>query len=457
MDQQQHKPDSIALFLQQPYEVRYNAYRELGIIFSEPVTHLTWWSDNRNNRCYRIPVQLPEDMYYASKELWTDVQLMWWSENSFVLHHGEIIHLLDVGTPMMWSSLRHLDIHLIQTHHLLSWKEVCNNLKIYMRPNQLTLCFSIWIQNVTNTVRDALRSMLELPILNYLSLDIPPAHVLGVEIHHIATSIVKRHSTRHTRQFFERRSPVLSFPFMDLPGEIQVRILEYTDLVALSPVTASSLKGYILDDCRGGRCARQYICCEGHYNSSETCWSLPASLFHVNEHINMMSQDVFFSCNEFIVDVRLGTSYPAPRLESWQDKIFPGLWSPNNSRFLGTIPQQCIPKLRSLTWRFPMYDNDAVLIRIKRDWICTIDYIAKNVQPLSKLSLTLDMTRSQFPDEVMLSVRELHGLRGLFVRLPERLNSQVRAAEELRLERLAMGRDPGLKACQPEQSHPRRR
>ena len=83
--------------------------------------------------------------------------------------------------------------------------------------------------------------------------------VLGVEIHRMATSIVKR----HTRQSVEQRSPVLSFPFMDLPVEIQVMILEYTDLVAPSPVTASTMKGYILDDCRAGRCAQ--MSCEGHY------------------------------------------------------------------------------------------------------------------------------------------------------------------------------------------------
>ena len=426
----------MALFLQLPYEARYDIYKEIGYIFSDPITHLAWWSDNRNNCCYRFPVQLPEDMYYfASRELWTDIQLMWWSENSFVLHHGEIIHLLDVGTPIMWSSLRYLDIHLIQTHHLLSWKQVCNNLRAHMRPNQLTLCFSIWIQAVTNTVRDALCSMIELPILKDLSLDIAPACFLRVEIHRMAASIVKR----HTRQSVERRSPVLSFPFVDLPVEIQVMILEYADLVAPSPVTASTMKGYILDDCRAGRCAQ--ISCEGHYTTSKSCWSLPADMFHVNGYINMMSQEVFFSCNEFIVDVQLKTCYPAPRLPDWQDEIFPGLWSPNNSRFLHAIPQGCIPKLRSLTWRFPMYDNDAALIRIKRDWICTIDYIANNVQPLSRLTLTLDMTKSQFPDEVMLPVRKLHDLRGLFVRLPGRSNSQVRAAEERRLERLAMGRD----------------
>ena len=58
--------------------------------------------------------------------------------------------------------------------------------------------------------------------------------------------------------------------------------------------------------------------CEGHYNSSKSYWSLPADLFHVNRHISIMSEEVFFSCNQFIVDVRLGTCYPADPLLAWQ-------------------------------------------------------------------------------------------------------------------------------------------
>jgi hypothetical protein len=56
------------------------------------------------------------------------------------------------------------------------------------------------------------------------------------------------------------------------------------------------------------------------------------------------------------------------------------------------------------------------------------------------------MTQLQLPDEVMLPVRKLQGLRGLFVRLPGD-PSMVRAAEELRLQRLATYGEPGgLKA-----------
>jgi hypothetical protein len=399
-----------------------------------------------NNR-YRIPIQIPVELYYASEELSADVQSVWWSENVFRLYNVQVLQLLHLGTPIMWSSLKHLQIFATHTH-LPYWRHLCNSLKAYVLPYQLTLRFCVGmdvpIHDQEDTVRDALHPMMELPRLKSLSFDIAPARSLGIKIHRMATHIAKHHNC----QSVERCSPVISFPFMALPVELQVMILEYTDLVAPGPVTASSLKGYILDDCQAGRCARKNICCEGHYNSSETCWSLPADLFHVNRHINMMSQEVFFSHNQFIVDLQL-VSYPAPLViwspwspTDWQDERFPELWNPNYSKFLLEIPAGCIPKLRSLTWRFPMHRNNAALTSglIKKDWIRTIDFIAEVVRPLSRLTLTLDMTRLQLPDEVILPVRKLQGLRGLFVRLPGHSSSQVRAAEELRLEHLAMGR-----------------
>ena len=439
--------DIIALgpsFLQLPYEARCDAYKKVGVISSYPITRLSWWIDDRNSH-YRIPVQIPVDLYFASKELSADVQSVWWSENVFRLYLIEIIHLLHLATPMVWSSLRYLQI-ISEQAHLPYWRQVCNSLRDYSPPYRLTLRFCINMlgvpsKNHINTAREALHPMLELPVLKTLSFDIAPARFLGVEIHHMATYIVKR----HIHQSVKRPSPIFSFQFMNLPVEIQIIILEYTDLVAPGPVTSSTLKGYVLDECYLGICRQRCTCCEGHYDSLDSCWRLPVDIFHVNKHIRMMSEEVFFSRNPFIVDVQL-PSYPAPLTNwnptYWPDERIPGLWSLKHSNFLLTIPPGCIPILRSLTWRFPKHNNNATLTYdlIKHDWICTIDFIAENVRPLSRLTLTLDMTQLQLPDEVMLPVRKLQDLRGLFVRLPGD-PSVVRAAEELRLQRLAMGRN----------------
>ena len=368
------------LFLQLPYKTRCNAYKQIEVISPRPISRLSWWTNNMNSR-YRVPSHIPVDLYFASKELSADVQSVWWSENVFSLYHREALNLLHLGTPMAFSSLRYLEI-ISEESHLPYWREVCNGLRDYSPPRRLTLrfffrMFEVPIQDHTNTARVALHPMLELPVLKTLSFEIAPARCLEAEINHMATYIVKRH--------IRQRSPVFSFPFMELPVELQTMILEYTDLVAPGPVISSTLKGYILNNCIE-RCARRSRCCEGHYSTSQNCWSLPTDMFHVNRHISMMSEEVFFSCNHFIVDVEL-PSYPASltnwRPTGWPDERIPGFWNPKHSNFLHATPPGCIPILRSLTWRFPMYINnhaltmynsDAALTHdlIKHDWICTM-------------------------------------------------------------------------------------
>ena len=430
-------------FIQLPYKIRRNLYKQAGVIRSQSIRHLSCWSGYSGS--HRVPEQIPVAFYNASEELVADVLLVWWSENVFVLLHEQILQLLQLGYPKMWSSLRHLEIGLTCTR-LSDWQQVCNSLKAFSPPSQLRLCLGITMfelpkQDHATTVRDALYPMLTLPMLKSLSIHIAPARFdLGAKIHRMATYVVKR----HVRQSVERRSPILAFRFIDLPAEIQLMILRFTDLVAPAPVTASSLKGYVLNQCYSARCVQPRLCCEGYYHSSGNCWSLPANVFYVNRHIRMMSEEVFFSCNQFIVDVQLA-SYPAPLINwspistDWQDERIPPLWNPKHSKFLLSIPPGCIPLLRVLTWHFPTVGNDAALTyeRIKHDWVHTIDFIAEHVRPLSRLTIILDMTRLQLADEVMLPVQKLQGLRGLFVRLPKDPNSQVRAAEEHRLMRLA--------------------
>jgi hypothetical protein len=438
-------------FIQLPYKIRCNLYKQTGVIRSQPIKHLSCWTGYSGG--HRVPEQIPVAFYNASEELVADVLSVWWSENLFVLSHEQIPQLLQLGSPNMWSSLRHLTISLTRTH-LRDWQQVCNGLKTFLPPSQLKLFLSITLfelpnQDRADTVRDVLYPMLALPMLKSLLISIAPARFgLGAEIHRMATFIVKR----RVRQSVERRSPIFAFRFIDLPAEIQLMILRYTDLVAPGPVTASSLKGYVLHRCYAARCVQPRLCCEGFYHSLGSCWSLPANMFHVNRHMSMMSEDVFFSCNQFIVDVQLSSS-PAPLINwspistDWLDGRIPPLWSPKNSKFLLAIPPGCVPKLRVLTWLFPTVGNDAALTyeRIKHDWIHTIDYIAEHVRPLTRLTLVMDMTRLQLPDEVMLPVRKLQGLRCLYVRLPPDPNSQVRAAKEHRLVRLAMLRPQSLR------------
>jgi len=74
----------------------------------------------------------------------------------------------------------------------------------------------------------------------------------------------------------------------------------------------------------------------------------------------------------------------------------------------------------------------------KADWESTINFIAENVQ-LPRLTITFDMTKSHLRDEVMDPIKKLKGVGGLVVHLSRDLDLKACAAEELRLERLAIG------------------
>jgi len=207
----------------------------------------------------------------------------------------------------------------------------------------------------------------------------------AVMLHRMATNILNHLTT-------ERRSG--RFRFMDLPPEVQIMILEEL-LVAPGPVISSKLKGYASFDCYEGRCPRVFCWDKTSYDSSKSCcWSLPAHLFLVSRHVSVMSADIFFSRNEFVVDVRHVT--PLPQALIWSCDAFsprtPRLWCPERSQFLRAFPPTCIPILRSLRWRFPMRgDQVALSEKLEADWVHTVGFIARNVNPLSKLTITLDM------------------------------------------------------------------
>jgi hypothetical protein len=108
--------------------------------------------------------------------------------------------------------------------------------------------------------------------------------------------------------------------------------------------------------------------------------------------------------------------------------------------------------LRFLTWHFTMYGGLVNLSEeLKADWVHAIDFIAQNVKPLSGLTITLDMCYDNIQydgpmstvsrDKILFPLQKLQatGLRDLFVHLSKDRNLREHAAEELRLERLAMG------------------
>ena len=453
-------------FLQLHYDIRCNVYRHAGIISPRIIRHLEPWIDKNNGD--QIPKLIPKRLLRISPEVSADVLAVFWSENVFRLHSAGLAEILKLGNPIMWSSLRNITVVLNTLppgsngdmenfRRLQSWRRVCTNLGVYLPPAQLILCFYIREPRVPGQDRvplakSALRSMLKLPQLKRLFIEIRPRPLPafeGVELHRLATRILN-HLT------IERCSGL--FRFMDLPPEIRIMVLEEL-LVAPGPVISSQLKGYVLFECYVGRCRGYCWAMTGYDSSGFRCWSFPADLFLVNRHIRVMSADIFFSRNKFVVDLRSTVPLPwhaliwSPDAHTSHDtssSSSPDLFCPEHSQFLRSFPPACIPILRSIRWCFPMrVDQVALSEELEADWVRTVDFIALNVSPLSKLTVTIDMWarpqdgaragRLVARDRVMLPLCKLQGLRDLCVYLSEDRNLRDHAAEELRLERLAMG------------------
>jgi hypothetical protein len=81
-----------ASFLQLPYEARCNAYKQIGVILSQPISNWSRWI---------FPEQIPVELY-ASKEISADVESVYWFENMFSVYlASEIPDFLHLGTPIM--------------------------------------------------------------------------------------------------------------------------------------------------------------------------------------------------------------------------------------------------------------------------------------------------------------------------------------------------------------------
>lgn len=359
-----------------------------------------------------------------------------------------------------------------QLGNIVEWRYVCTELGNHVPPLQLSVSLE-FIQKGSDkknlaTIKTMLDSMLKLPLLEEVTLKIDGRDIAGLPLHNKACQVLN-----YLVIPAAPAGPVSFDRFMDLPIELQLMILEYTDLGLLAPgaVTPSGLKGFALLKCYEGACPNSgsneygdYEWCSERtvYHSSRMCWSLPLDLFLVNKAFSELSSFIFFSQNHFVIPVTnsmLDSYRPQQRLVWNQTSVrFPDNWDPQKSQFLSNFPLECAPHVRSLEFRFPML-GDVVTFNPggAYDWSKTVDFISQNMR-LSDLSITLGMeTTDVHPrhrryvmrdvevakmsrEEVVTPMIRLRDLRDFSVIIDRSQTVSTRAFfEELRLERLAMG------------------
>ena len=423
--------------LRLPYEVRYRIYKMAGLIHDNSIPII-------GNRCLPIDGVIPNQLFYTSWDVSNDALSMFWAENRFRTSINCYSPILQVDTPIMWRSLRNLNVsvglfHIGSSPQIDKWRSVCNNLGVHLPPSQLALHLHIYdAERNLPILKDVLDSMFRLPILRRVYFIIETPFNQYLPIHQTACNLVQQLSvpTKKCRPF----------RFMGLPVELQYQVLEYTDLVAPGAVTFSKLKGFALLQCFEG-CTRNYNspwgrihpwipCSETlEYDSRGSCWSLPLNLFLVSKHLSMLSRFTFFTQNHFVAIISdpvvlFEGQIRSPLIWNPAHLMVPPLigWHPLRSAFLHMFPVDCVPFLRSLEWCFNLHhDHIRVSAEMEADWEKTIDFIAQEIKDLSRLTLTLDMSqKSGSPLRIRSSTKyktlmtpvnnKLQGLRKLVVR-----------------------------------------
>jgi hypothetical protein len=201
------------------------------------------------------------------------------------------------------------------------------------------------------------------------------------------------------------------FRFTDLPREIQLHILQYTDLVTNediawcpdpTPAGPKICKSSILDWNNGsaydftccGKCSHviDSCCCflmHTAFSSSCTCWRMPVSLFSINRQMREDAIAIFYSQNHFLI--------LPPRKLGEHDRPLQVL------RFLTRFAAHGIKHLQSVTWMLPEYAYMNWGPRTLGEWDLAVDICAKEIS-LQRLSFTLDLSyharrRSEYGSE----------------------------------------------------------
>jgi len=237
---------------------------------------------------------------------------------------------------------------------LKEWQLLCKLLGSQIQPNCLKLFLTCDVANV-EIAQEIVQPLLGLPALRDCAVRLGSRYI-HTDVNH------SKPMTALARQTVERvtnRSAQRSFRYLDLPKEIQLQILEYTELVspfdlvwAFNTNVAKHIESPYYENrtfhsgispSNSSSCCQECspdlqlcVCWSGQaaFSTSCTCWKFPLSLFLVNHKMRKDAEFIFYSKNHFL--------------------LLPNSW--NNSEhleiynFLRCLPTNGRRYLRSITW-----------------------------------------------------------------------------------------------------------
>ena len=347
------------------------------------------------------------------------------ARGSFPGTSGSDCHCIDwnprciyaVGDPLLGMVSRH-DRSVIS-----EWRILCQRIAPHVQPSHLKLCLICDVKDYT-TAQDILTPLMAMPTLKECSIRVSPA--ADRELRCLAETTTMRLTGRASASPLTR--------FATLPKELQLRILEHTDLVAPYDLEWDPESGYTCDSSvedsnSCATCTQVLDSCylpltSGAFASQCACWRFPINLFLVSRMFRTEAMRIFYSRNHFS-DLPYGIGVDR---RSWS-RMF------ELSPFLTRLPLAALKHLRSLQFMFP--DSSEFLLphsKASRDWSYAIDRLSHGAD-LPQLSLIIDVSGGRADFDSYLDLREVPAMErdrwAMYQRIVEPMVDRLRGLKDL--------------------------
>ncbi|KAJ5380962.1 uncharacterized protein N7496_003390 [Penicillium cataractarum] len=347
--------------------------------------------------------QFANQLFYVSRAISQDARSFFYSHNNFVFpgKEDEGLPELSAMTMVAIQSFRNIQVRISAADAssddgrsfrqnkkaIMDWKETCYRLA-HAPPCQLSLSL---ISNST-TVKSAKDSLGPLTYLELKKCSIAFDESWDTSLQNYAEYVVSK-----TTERFRNQKSSAFHRFGDLPTELQMKVLEHTDLLPSTEIIGQGLKwhpytqGFFPLTCMNFCCALQRLWgfetpCKARNvgdSSSQYCWSVPKALFQTSKSMKEQARLIFYRNNHFAFDI-----YYLRPFEMNSDGT-PSLLEP--------FPPDCLQHLRSIQWNFP--NNMAVEefqppLEQTIKLVQTVEYLRERTK-ISNLTLTLNFRQYQ--------------------------------------------------------------
>lgn len=358
----------------------------------------------------------------SCRTIYAEAAVLLYSANWFTIryHTRWSLEPLQALTPRVLASLTNLKIVLshdllldesgsLTEAMLMEWHATAAYLASHIVPGKLELAFicDVHPKNI-ETAKLALDGLLLLPQLKDCHIRLCTSQAPRLQqLAHEATLRARRIVCSNPVASSGSFSPRL----VNLPHELQLRILEYTDLVApwkeitwkrvprgyriergpcsalegLGHCTPESHHGCQFNQCRrmpwpqpsvGPFCCRKYAA----FSSQCKCWAPPTPLFLVCRTLHANANLVFYSKNRFII-IDSPSRHP---FTSWRPREYPYLSFAASHFLRHVVPPHCLGHIRFLELVFAPFthlsrprDEHPTL----KDWSDTLDWAKDKLNP----------------------------------------------------------------------------